>query len=215
MSLPMDFAAAYAFIRQDHIEGGFVDHPMDPGKATKWGVTQATYDTYRDDEDLPARSVAKLTEEEARTIYERQYWRLCGAPALVTRQKGRLALCCFDWAVQAGVTRARTYLQLAVAVTPDGQWGPRTLGAIDRADDAAAAGRYLAWRADHYRARVGQAPARARLVASGLAAGVIPSTDPRAVVFLKGWLARLRHVARACQVPIGPTYARGTHDLTL
>ena len=98
--------------------------------------------------------------DEVRAIYERRYWRLCGAPALVSAGKHRLAFVTFDWSVNAGVVRGQTYVQASIGVTPDGMWGERTCDAIRDCDDATSAARYLALRADHYRARVGQQPAR-------------------------------------------------------
>jgi hypothetical protein len=45
MAMPAAFNRALEMVL--HHEGGFVDHPADPGGATNRGVTQATYDAYR------------------------------------------------------------------------------------------------------------------------------------------------------------------------
>jgi lysozyme family protein len=46
-------------------EGGFSNHPKDPGGATMKGVTQATYDAWRKSEGLPPQSV-KLISSQSR-----------------------------------------------------------------------------------------------------------------------------------------------------
>lgn len=196
-------------------EGGYVHHPADPGGATNYGITQIVYDDYREDEDLSARSVRQITPAEVRAIYDTRYWRLCGAPALLAAGKQRLALVTFDWAVNAGIARGQAYVQAAVGTTPDGMWGERTMDAIALCDDRAATTRYLALRADHYRARVGQAPARDRLAAAGFPARIIPRPHPPSEQFLRGWLRRLRDVARAATVPIGRTFAKGSESVIL
>ncbi len=196
-------------------EGGYVNNPDDPGGATNYGITQHTYDDFREDEDKPERSVRLIGQDEVRAIYERRYWRLCGAPALVSAGKHRLAFVTFDWSVNAGVVRGQTYVQASIGVTPDGMWGERTCDAIRDCDDATSAARYLALRADHYRARVGQQPARDRLVAARFPNKVIPAVHTPSQQFLKGWLRRLRACAQVVAVPIGPTFAKGSESSTI
>lgn len=211
MTLTYDDALAFVL----RAEGGYVNNPADPGGATNYGITQATYDDYREDEDKPAQSVRLITKDEVARIYHTRYWRLCGAPALVAAAKHRLAFVTFDWAVNAGVSRSQVYVQAVVGTTPDGMWGERTLDAIALCDDAAATSAYLALRADHYRARVGQDAARDRLTANRLPPKYVPKVHPPSGQFLKGWLARLRNAARATGVPIGPTFAKGSESLSL
>jgi lysozyme family protein len=44
-------------------EGGFVDHPRDPGGATNRGITLRTLRDWRGDDSLTADAVRALTEE--------------------------------------------------------------------------------------------------------------------------------------------------------
>src|SRR5579883_2004486 len=47
------------------IEGGYSDDPDDRGGATDFGVTQSTYDDYRDHHKLPRQPVKLINELEA------------------------------------------------------------------------------------------------------------------------------------------------------
>jgi lysozyme family protein len=98
-------------------EGGFVDHPKDPGGATKYGITKRTYPT----EDIP-----NLTLERAKELYRRDFWGPAGCDALPETVRFDV----FDMAVNSGVRAAIRMLQCAVDETPDGVLGPRTLQAV-------------------------------------------------------------------------------------
>jgi lysozyme family protein len=107
-------------------EGGYVNHPRDPGGATNRGVTQAVYDDWRSGRGLPARSVRHIAEDEVSAIYKRQYWDAVKGDDL----PAGVDYCVFDFAVNSGTNRASRYLQQAVGATPDGQIGPATLAAV-------------------------------------------------------------------------------------
>ena len=66
------FVDALPFILQ--WEGGYVNHPADPGGATNKGVTQKVYDAWRGAKGLAARDVRQLEEAELQAIYEGGYW---------------------------------------------------------------------------------------------------------------------------------------------
>lgn len=93
----------------DHVlnyEGGFVDHPRDPGGATNKGITQVTYDSWRRGKGLDPRSVRLIEQLEVEQIYFEQYWLRVGAHQLPPA----LAFVVFDAAVNHGVGRALTWL---------------------------------------------------------------------------------------------------------
>lgn len=94
------FRAALAFVLS--WEGGYVDHPDDPGGATNQGITQATYDAWRASQGLAERSVKALTEDERDTIYWGRYWQGAGCELLDAPE----ALVAFDAAVHSGVGMA-------------------------------------------------------------------------------------------------------------
>lgn len=86
-------------------EGGYANHPDDPGGATMRGVTQGTYDEYMRALGKRRRPVRGITDAELRDIYRKNYWDACGCDALPTG----LDLCVFDAAVNTGVGRARPW----------------------------------------------------------------------------------------------------------
>lgn len=108
-------------------EGGYVNHPRDPGGATNFGVTQQVYDAYRKYHGLKLQSVKYITPSEVSDIYNKNYWRLCRADSLPYG----LDYAVFDFAVNSGVSRAVRYLQRIVGVKDDGIIGMITLSALE------------------------------------------------------------------------------------
>lgn len=112
-------------------EGGYVDHPRDPGGATNFGITRKTLAAWRGVKPwwkLSKSEVRLLKSREVASIYRARYWRRCGAPAMA---KG-LDLALFDFAVNSGPARAVKALQAIVGSSRDGVVGPITVGAIRR-----------------------------------------------------------------------------------
>lgn len=114
-------------------EGGYADHPADPGGATNMGITRKTLARWRRVSpwtDLPKDEVRNLTRTEAAAIYRAEYWDLCRAGEM---QPG-LDLALFDYAVNSGPDRAIRALQAILGVAVDGVLGPQTMAAAGRAD---------------------------------------------------------------------------------
>lgn len=88
-------------------EGGFVNHPADPGGATNKGVTQGVYDTYRKSIGEKPRSVKSITKAEVEDIYRNQYWGKIDGDAL----PAGIDYAVFDYAVNSGVGKAVKDLQ--------------------------------------------------------------------------------------------------------
>ena len=105
-------------------EGGFVDHPSDPGGATKWGITErvARAHGYQGPmRDLPvavARGIAKIA-----------YWDTVRADLLPAAVRYAV----FDAAYHSGPGQAVRWLQRALGVPADGILGQQTLGAANAA----------------------------------------------------------------------------------
>lgn len=113
-------------------EGGFVNHPRDPGGATFKGVTQRVYDAYRRSEGKPLRSVRFAEDAEIFEIYEEQY----AAPIKFDKLPAGLDYAVYDCAVNSGVSRASKLLQRVLRMNDvDGVIGLVTIG---RAREAAA-----------------------------------------------------------------------------
>lgn len=105
-------------------EGGYVNHPSDPGGETNWGISKRAY---------PNLDIRNLTREQAIEIYRTDYWLKCKCDQLPCG----IALSVFDFAVNAGVSRAIRTLQRILYVTVDGIIGPVTIGKANRTDSSA------------------------------------------------------------------------------
>jgi lysozyme family protein len=125
-----NYPACLAFTLQ--FEGGYVNHPRDPGGETNRGVTKRVYDAYRARKGRPIQSVRNISESEVQEIYRRQYWDAVRGDDL---PKG-VDACVFDLAVNSGTGRAARMLQQALGVKVDGNIGMATIAAAQAADPA-------------------------------------------------------------------------------
>ena len=104
-----------------HHEGGYVNHPKDPGGETNLGVTKRVYEEWGGTKDMK-----DLTVEDVAPIYKKNYWDRVRGDDLPSG----LDLCIFDFAVNAGPGRAAKMIQKMIGVTVDGGIGPNTLKAL-------------------------------------------------------------------------------------
>lgn len=111
-------------------EGGYVDHPKDPGGRTNHGVTQRVWEEWigRPSNEKEMRALTPLM---VTPLYKRKYWDVCRADDLVAG----VDYCVFDVAVNSGPGRAIKFLQSSVGVTADGGFGPVTLAAVKKAEE--------------------------------------------------------------------------------
>lgn len=112
-------------------EGGFVNHPRDPGGATNFGITRETLSRARG-RPASVEDVRRLTRAEAVSIYRRLYWEAVRADELAPG----LAFALFDLAVNSGPARAVRMLQQVLGVAADGVLGPLTLASAQAANPA-------------------------------------------------------------------------------
>lgn len=103
-------------------EGGFVNHPKDPGGATNMGITKNTWERFIG-KDVTIEDMKNLTFDQVKPVYEYQYWDRIKGDELPLG----LDLCVFDWGVNSGTGRASKALQELIGATPDGAIGPNTL----------------------------------------------------------------------------------------
>lgn len=119
-----------AFDRLLGHEGGYSNHPSDPGQETMWGVTARVARANGYTGDMRA-----LPREKAKAIYRKDYWATVRADELPEA----LRFDVFDAAVNSGPKQAAKWLQAAVGASVDGVIGPQTLAAARDADGMAPA----------------------------------------------------------------------------
>lgn len=161
-----------------HWEGGFVDHPNDPGGRTNKGVTQKVYNAWLARQGRPGQNVKGISDKEVHAIYESDYW----IPPRCDLLETPLDLIQFDTAVNMGIGRAVRFLQGALGCGVDGDFGPGTERAVATCDAGAVVKRYCDRREAFYRSLAEQ--------------------KPNLAVFLKGWLNRLNALRRAVGLPV-------------
>ena len=104
-----------------HHEGGYVNHPKDPGGETNLGVTKRVSEEFGGTKDMK-----DLTVEDVAPIYKKGYWDKMKGDEL----PNGLDLCVFDFGVNAGPGRAAKYLQTMIGTVADGGIGPNTLAKL-------------------------------------------------------------------------------------
>lgn len=110
----------------DH-EGGFINHPSDPGGMTNLGVTRNSWARWVG--RIPSEAEMRaLTVFDVAPLYEQEYWNKlrCG------QMPPALAYCVFDFGVNSGNKRAAQFLQRLVGAKDDGNIGPKTLAAVQQ-----------------------------------------------------------------------------------
>ena len=109
-------------------EGGWSDHPRDPGGATNKGITIGTLRQWR-----PGATVADLrniSDADVAMIYRKGYWDVVRADDLPSC----LDMVAVDAAVNSGPRRGAQWLQFAVGTAQDGKVGPQTIAAARAAN---------------------------------------------------------------------------------
>lgn len=91
-------------------EGGYVDHPLDAGGPTNYGITQSTLSAWSG-RAMTAAEVVALDETTARTIYKNVYFIQPGFDAVADAATQELL---FDYAVNSGPGAAVSSLQVAL-----------------------------------------------------------------------------------------------------
>jgi lysozyme family protein len=171
-------------------EGGYADHPADPGGATNMGITHKTLARWRMVSPwwrLPKSAVMDLQRPEAAKIYRASYWDRSHAGQL----PAGLDLALFDYAVNSGPDRAIRTLQAELDVAADGQVGPLTLGAVETYANRKGLGALIGALCDRRLAFLNRLPTFA--------------------TFGKGWTARVAAVRAAALDAAGTSAAPSTN----
>jgi len=110
-------------------EGGFVNHPKDPGGMTNLGVTKVAWEAWLV-RTITESDMRALTPEKVKPFYKAMYWDKIKGDQLPSGAD----YAAYDLAVNSGVGRAAKYLQEIAGVTADGVIGPKSLEAIKACD---------------------------------------------------------------------------------
>lgn len=116
----MDFNTAFDLLITH--EGGFSNHPDDPGGATMYGVTEKVARA-----EGFTGSMRNFSLNDAKTIYRKNYWDACRCDQMPDALRYPL----FDAAVNSGTNQAIKWLQSAVGVKADGVIGPVTQQSVN------------------------------------------------------------------------------------
>jgi lysozyme family protein len=146
-------------------EGGFVNHPKDPGGMTNLGVTKRVWETWVG-KTVSEADMRALTPATVAPMYRKQYWDAVKGDELPSG----LDYLMFDFAINAGVSRAIRTMQKAIGTTPDGAIGPKTMQALRDADPDALIAKFSDEKETFYRSL------------------------PTFAAFGKGWLRRVAEV---------------------
>lgn len=121
----MNFDRAFAELMKH--EGGYVNHPEDPGKETNYGITEAVARNHG-----YTGSMKDLPLSTAKHIYRTDYWDKIRGDLL----PGKIRFHVFDAAVNSGIRQAITWLQACAGVDVDGVIGAKTIAASESVSPA-------------------------------------------------------------------------------
>jgi lysozyme family protein len=124
----MKFEDALRYVLAE--EGGYVNHPKDPGGVTNLGVTKRAWEDFKGGSVTDA-DMRSLTRDKVAPFYRHMYWDKCRCDSLPSG----VDFLVFDTAVNMGVGAASKLLQEAVGAKPDGVVGPATI-AVTKALDS-------------------------------------------------------------------------------
>ena len=163
---------------------GYVDHPLDKGGATKFGISLSfvvdtndleSFDT-NNDFILNKEDIKNLTFEQAVLAYKKYFWDYYNLDEVEDNKKCFLI---FDSAVNHGHKGAtkliqKTLNELGYSLTVDGIYGPKSKAALIDSPVSEFISVFQEKRAALYKA--------------------IVKNNPSQNVFLKGWLNRINNI---------------------
>lgn len=126
-------------------EGGFGNDPDDAGGATYMGVTLATFQQYYG-EDKTVNDLKHMTEVQWKRIMKGGFWDKCWADQI---QNQSIAEIFVDWCINSGTGMIKK-VQGMVGTKADGIVGPKTIFAINGANQMRLHFQIKAARAEYY-----------------------------------------------------------------
>lgn len=148
-------------------EGGFANHPADPGGATKWGVTLDTYRSFYGSYKM-VDDLKNMTEYEWNRIFMKGFWNKAIGEQIISQGVANMIV---DWGWHSGMKTSIKAVQKILGCTQDGIMGPITMGFINRSNPTELYNKLYDARKKFYENLV--------------------IKKPQMHVFLKGWMNRL------------------------
>lgn len=155
-------------------EGGFVDHPSDPGGATNKGITIKTFEKYAREHlgiDPTIDNLKNLTDGQASIIYQKEYWNRIKGDEIKDQDTAGFI---FDFRVQSGgaVRQIQKLLKdLGYRIIVDGKMGPKTTKALNDCHKENLLDKLKDQRRNYYQNLI--------------------KKNPKLKVFEKGWMKRI------------------------
>ena len=112
-----------------HHEGGFVNHPKDPGGITNLGCTKRVWEEWVG-HPVTEQAMKDLKPADVAPLYKKKYWDKVSGDDL----PAGVDYCVFDTAINSGPGRAVKLLQACVNAEVDGVLGPNSLKAVNAFD---------------------------------------------------------------------------------
>jgi lysozyme family protein len=165
-----NFDTSFARVMQS--EGGYVNDPADHGGETNYGVTIGAWGAYLGRAIQPGEMKA-LTLDAVKPFYKQMYWDKVRGDNLPTG----VDYAVFDFAVNAGVSRAAKFLQRAVGANDDGVVGPGTLALVAKITPGKLLENFAELKEAFY--------------------NTLAEKNPTQQKFLKGWMNRVASVQTA------------------
>lgn len=151
-------------------EGGFANHPADPGGATNKGITLTVFRRYFGS-DRTVEDLKNITDEQWDYIFKSGYYNKMNANYINNKS---IALLCVDMCWGSGSITAIKKIQKCLGTTADGIVGKKTLTLLNADDSYGVFQKLWNMRRDWFYA--------------------IVKNRPSSIVFLRGWLNRLNDI---------------------
>jgi len=150
----------------------YENDPVDHGGATKFGVIVDDLKNLNIDENhdgiIDWKDIRDLTESDAQSIVKKEYWDVVKADQIINQSVAEMLA---DFGFNCGIKYAAKKIQKILGLTVDGNVGPKTIQAINSANQQDLFNKLVAIRKQHYKDIVSNNPTQNR--------------------FMKGWMNRV------------------------
>lgn len=181
----------------EEAEGGYVNHPNDPGGHTNKGWTLNTYKQVGYDNDgdglITLNDLKLLTTAQSRQLYKIHFWDKMRAGEINSQNVANTYV---DHGINAGPARSIKMMQYVLKnqfyknIALDGAIGPQTIGAINSVDAKQLTTAFNNLRMDYYYYRANFLDKVFTPVKNFLSTMISPSNSAKS--FINGWINRVK-----------------------